>query len=571
MGHHRAKQNKQPANTLAAQLFHYNNKLLDILACIYALVVIVVLPMYNKMSYARIGTEKRAFFTGFLDFFSKLVLPFLILQVILYLISVFKQHNRNLKDSMQSLCHSCNTLDLFVFCYMLSVLISYFASDYREVAVLGSPGWSMGTLVQLSMCETYFLISRFWEKRLWMVALLLPVSCIMFILGYFNRFGIWPIPMAANHNPQFISLAGNINWYCGYMVLVLLGSVYLMWAGAFSKVWQQRLLTGYLLVGFAALITNGSSSGILTLAAILYILLIMSISDLNKMLRFCKIVILLGISCTFTLCVRLLFPNAITYQETTNNLMTYSALPLLLLLFSTLVYVIFKYGFKRVSYPAQLFKTLLSILTCILLFVFLLFVIFIIVNTCTPGSIGPLSSLSVFTFSTEWGSRRGATWSAGAMAWWELSPFKKLVGVGPDCMQSYLYTDAGASLSSMLAAVWPSDKLANAHCEWLTVLVNLGVLGLISFAGMMISSILSFFKTGLTAQTTQTQTGQPQAGRIRAHHTQVKSIQADHHLVGACGLAILAYTIHNVVSFQQILNLPTMFILLAIGAAYRSR
>ena len=34
------------------------------------------------------------------------------------------------------------------------------------------------------------------------------------------------------------------------------------------------------------------------------------------------------------------------------------------------------------------------------------------------------------------------------------------------------------------------------------------------------------------------------------------------------GLAILAYSIHNLVSFQQVLNEPAMFVILGIGAAY---
>ena len=41
-----------------------------------------------------------------------------------------------------------------------------------------------------------------------------------------------------------------------------------------------------------------------------------------------------------------------------------------------------------------------------------------------------------------------------------------------------------------------------------------------------------------------------------------------HSLVGACGLSVLAYSIHNIVSFQQVLNEPAMFVILAIGASY---
>ena len=133
---------------------------------------------------------------------------------------------------------------------------------------------------------------------------------------------------------------------------------------------------------------------------------------------------------------------------------------------------------------------------------------------------------------------------AGAMAWWELPFLKKLFGVGPDCMGEYLYSDGSAELLNLLYTVWPNERLSNAHCEWLTILVNLGLLGLISFGGIMITSVYRFLKKG-------------------AEHSEPYD-----SLVGACGLAILAYSIHNAVSFQQVLNEPAMFVILGIGAAY---
>lgn len=540
------KKKKTGKKTFGGQLFEDNREVLNVLTVVFMGMVIVGIPFYTKFTYGSIGTDKRVMFTGFLQFYWKLVLPFWGLHLGLFVVECARRKECSLA-SVRSRLARLSVTDWCVVGYMGVVAISYLSSDYQDVAALGNDKWSMGALMQLSLGAGYFLISRFWNRKVWMAGLMLPVSGVLFLLGYMNRFNVWPIPMEVNGNPQFISLAGNINWYCGYLVTILFGAVYLGWSGVFVKTWQKNVLRGYLFVGFCALTTNGSSSGILTLLVIFFVLLLVSVGDVHKLERYCEIVLILGLSCVFTLIIRVLFPTAITYQEASNNLFTYSPLPIILVFLALGMLLWSRNMGKKGTYPVRLFCILARCLILFCILGVLIFIILLVVNTLVPGSIGPLSDIGIFTFSPSWGSRRGATWMAGAMAWWELPFFKKLFGVGPDCMGEYLYKDGSNALQNLLYTVWPNERLTNAHCEWLTVLVNLGLLGLISFGGIMITSVYRFLKKG--------------------------SEQSDpyHSLVGACGLAILAYSIHNVVSFQQILNEPAMFVILGIGAAYSQR
>lgn len=518
------------------------NWLLDIFTCVYIIVITAVLPLYNTGSYARIGSEKQALFISFLEIYWKILLPFLLLSILLHIVHWTGQWTKN--RSLSGLRTKFSIVDICVSGYLVAVLLSYFLSDYRESAVIGSPNWSMGTLSQVTFCVTYFLISRFWKKRIWMVGLMLPVSAILYVLGYLNRFGVWPIPMGNSDNPQFISLAGNINWYCGYLVTILFGAVFIAWRYEFSKSWQRLLMYGYLFIGFGALVTNGSSSGILTLLGILFVLLLLSLSDNGKLIRYFEMLMILGAACLFTYGIRKLFPGAITYQETTNNLLTDTFLPVLLTLLAFSGILASRIWKQKNNYPGRILGHLARFMALAAISGALLIICLIIANTIHPGSIGPLSDLAIFHFSQKWGSQRGATWMAGALTWWELPFGKKWIGVGPDCMGFYLNTDASEALMSMVKSVWPSLTLSNAHCEWLTILVNLGILGLCNFAGLILSSVYGFLRKGTD---------------ISLSH---------HYITGACGLAVLAYSIHNVVSFQQVLNTPVMFILLGIGASY---
>ena len=88
----------------------------------------------------------------------------------------------------------------------------------------------------------------------------------------------------------------------------------------------------------------------------------------------------------------------------------------------------------------------------------------------------------------------------------------------------------------MVNDFFAGNRLTNAHNEWLTILVDMGVLGAVSYAGMMISAIRSFLRAGKESA-----------------------------LAGACGFCVLAYTVNNMFSFQQVMNISTMFVILGIG------
>ena len=61
------------------------------------------------------------------------------------------------------------------------------------------------------------------------------------------------------------------------------------------------------------------------------------------------------------------------------------------------------------------------------------------------------------------------------------------------------------------------------------------MLGLVSYAGMMISVIRNFLHAGKKSM-----------------------------LVGACGFCVLAYTVNNMFSFQQVMNISTVFVKMCI-------
>ena len=124
-----------------------------------------------------------------------------------------------------------------------------------------------------------------------------------FFLGYMNKFGLCLVDKEII-NSSFISTVGNINWYCGYLVTVLFGGVYLLWWMGSEITWKRALLMGYVTIGFASLVTQGSSSGVVTLAVMLFVLFGMSVKDGRKMECFWQEMTLLSVACLITYILR---------------------------------------------------------------------------------------------------------------------------------------------------------------------------------------------------------------------------------------------------------------------------
>lgn len=81
-------------------------------------------------------------------------------------------------------------------------------------------------------------------------------------------------------------------------------------------------------------------------------------------------------------------------------------------------------------------------------------------------------TVSLLRFDRYWGNGRGAAWTAGWKTFAAMPSARKLVGAGPDCFESCVYSDP--QIAEMLHSVFGTSRLTNAHNELLTVLVNTG-------------------------------------------------------------------------------------------------
>ncbi len=505
--------------------------------CVYMILILAVMPLYNREgfytpnAYSHIGTDKSYFFNMVTVNMGKVLIPAAAVYLAVLLICERRRFWEKLRRNM-------TWTDLFAAGYGLALVLSFLLSEYRSDALWGANGWYMGFWPQMFLVLVYFFIAKLWKPRVWMFYLMLGVSAVVFLLGYLNRMKIDPLGMTTD-NASFISTIGNINWYCGYVVSVFFAGAVLLWRCGREKPWAKVLLMLYVAVGYGTLLTQGSDSGMLTLAVMALVLFVLSAPDRDRMIMFWEEMLLLGEVSLVTYAIMRSGIVENNYNDGLGYFLVTGWRPFLLMGVSLVVLLLFYRNREHGNYPQKEICLFARGIAVAAVCAVLLLAVMIAVNTVRPGSLGPLSKYSLFTFSKDWGSARGGTWSAGWLCFAEQDLLHKLVGTGPDTMPAYMYRDGSERLLTLVREKFGSQTLSNAHNEWLTVLVNTGILGLTAFAGMMVSAIRKFLT----------------AGRKNT-------------LVCACGFCMLAYSVNNIFSFQQAMNVATIFVIFGMGGAF---
>lgn len=582
------KQVKKKQRSLAADIQTVLLWVLRGISFFYLIMMGVVLPFYYhpETSYMTIGSGKAEFYNKWAFGTAKAAGVFLLLYLLTASVRQFllwkKDSSRKtggaslwmaMKTGCQNFWQSLTGTELFAVCYIAALCISYLLTDYPEFAKMGADGWNMGFWSQILFLFFFLLLERTLTTGMAKagIGMMLSASTVVFLLGLLNRYGVNPLHMESS-GPGFISTIGNINWYCGYWSVlfpvccgiflfrekVLPGSRSAQQAPVSVLYRVLPVLSGIaVVIGFATGVSQGSDSGLLVLAAMTLILGCFAGKEKEGLRHFIELLLLFCVSLTGLFALQHLFPERNKYQTAGYLFLTGKPWGLI---FGVLLLCLYFFLFIRKNNCANGWtKTVENhcdnkltgtadrgivwtyrawqILTGLSAAALVLYIGLLTFNTTHPGVIPALDGNALFTFNTSWGSSRGATWSIGIHTFLAQNFGHRLFGVGPDSMAAYLYQSDNSTLLAEVRATFGDKRLTNAHGEWITVLVNTGLMGLLSFAAMIISAVGTLFS--------------------RKQKTLAK----------ACGLAVLCYTLHNIFSFEQMMNISQMYLVMGIGMA----
>lgn len=493
----------------------------------YFLVMALIYPFYAPGGYTLIGDVKYTVFRN-------ISLTTIVVMAVVIVAAVLCRRDRHwLVRHYQGM----SVTDWFAYGYFVAVMVSYLGSAYKEDALWGVEGWHMGCVTQMIFVLLYFFFSRYFHKSRGWIEVWLAASAIVFLLGICNRYSVYPIAMEGQTD-TFISTLGNINWFCGYWSVAASVGITLYWC---SDSGRERLFAGiYSVIAMLCGVTQGSDSAYLVFAVVFVALFLLSFGDSRKRYRFLELCMMFAVSCQLGRILR--YAPALNYNyglADGGSRITAALLDSNVTLWG-LVVLILCYELLKYSRRGAAAVGMNIVLLCVVIVYLLLHSGMLHGGMLYGGeaaeSAGEENDSGII-FNEDWGNGRGAAWNCGIAAYRNMDVLHKFMGIGPDCFADYVYDIP--ELAQKLADRFTNQRLTNAHNEPLTQLVNVGALGFLCYMGFFLSTFVRCLRRV---------EGQP--------------------VLYMCAVGVLAYVAHSLVSFQQVLNTPYIFIIIGIGERF---
>ena len=495
-----------------------------LLCGLYVVVLAVVLPLYTKGTYWQLGDTKYFFFRNVTVF----CLGVWILSAVVEIWCGLWQGR--LRKEVRRV--KLSSMDYCMLLYGICVLLSASLSVYGSVAWTGYREWYMGAFSQLLFVGIYFFAARSWRENsvplyLWNAAFFIVLALGLGqklgqdLMGFFAEHAIWDWEYS-----HMLSTVGNINWFCGYcsVAIAVPAAGYLRSGSRIETVFLYPITAAGLLL----MCIQGSDAGVIMAGVCLGLGLFWGRKDS----RICRRTLALAAGVFFSLPV---------YGH------------LVLRIGQRAAYSLPSDGIS----PEELTWKgwYLAGIICLALYVFLLLLertacrrgggserVRRAEKAMTAGAwiliMTGLLALAVLYLSRQpfgayWGNGRGTLWSLSWRGFLQNDWKGKLIGAGPDCYAEYIYGTFPPEEMLSLVGRWAGAIFANAHNEWLNQLVNTGILGVCCYGGVFL------------------------CGAIRYRRDM------------AGFMALTLYTVNSLVSFQQVMNAPLLFLVLGICESRR--
>nr|MCR4787231.1 O-antigen ligase family protein [Lachnospiraceae bacterium] len=404
----------------------------------------------------------------------------------------------------------------------------------------GYTGWNMGLRSQLMFVALYFLASRLFMKSWWkdFLYMMLGSAFIVFFLGVLHRFNIDPLTLYENldeyYRYKFLSTLGQSSWYSSFMVVLMpLGMAFFLFEDNKRSV-TNILLGAFVAVSGATFVTQNSDSAYPAFAAIVTIMFAISFMSNERFLKFWEMLIIFVTAMKVMGVFQLLFPQKATQLDSLSIFMSQSVVTWILLIVMIAAYILFRKMVQKNNFNIADHKSVRNIIVSVIIAAIPISIIITILNTKGIIHINALQDVGYLTFNDYWGNLRGYTWRntvelMGEEMWRKMA----LLGPGPDCYATIVY--ATEPRATEIYNFWNHELVVCAHNEWLNMLFNEGILGLISYLGIFVSALIVFLK------------------------------KAGNPVMTGCAASVAAYFFHNMFCYQQILCTPMIFLIMALG------
>ena len=415
-------------------------------AVVYIFIIMLILPAYVENNYFNLIEAKNHCFVSL----SIIMLP---IGTVLYTVALGRH-----RIAWKKL----NFMDLSVIAFALIAFVSSAFSGNFHASLLGTYGWSIGSLTWMLLAVSYLLISRclIYRQRIW-----LPVMAgiaILIMIGVLHAAGIDVFGLHRGiWEPQFYSYystIGNVNWWSGYLcLLVPVTAVFLMESHTGYR--KAVYWSFWVFLCFGMLIC--SSDGLYLGFGVCAFFFIPYMARKTKRIQcVCLMAAVFG-------AVILAFSLLPCFEGRRDAIGSGIAASVMNPWVGTGLMIVGAgcAGLIRIT-KYQMTARFRRILIILLEAVLTAAVIYFLYRTITE-------------FGDYWGTKRGKIWTDSWNLFQSYNLKDKLIGIGPEMLRM-----AYAGISE-----WFGQTVLVSHSEPLQYLLTMGILGLIAWCGIIASSI----------------------------------------------------------------------------------
>ena len=459
--------------------------------------------------------------------------------------------------------------DLFALLFFVTIQISTFCSEWVYESFWGNMARFQGGFLWSWYIVTYFLVSRFYRPRKWHLDLFLAggvIVCGWAVLDYFSL-----SPIGVGYETLFSSTIGNINILTAVEAMYVAAAA-VVFLGEGTRTKQNRIRSLCALAAsvicFMGLECGRTANALLSA---MFLLCFLPFFAFRNREGICRLPVLYGGFFGGMAVIAFLtaaFPEHAPTPDYWGELGTIGnrhgmEIGILALLFLACGIIFYLLAKKKASLPGgavpdcfgltaadrRMAKRLRMIWAVLGAAAFLaVVIIFYDANTGGhPELYAPYAKFLIF--DEKWGTDRGYVWRLALKYFRSFSPFKKLVGSGPETFSVYvLIYDLDATLRRF------DLNYDSIHSEWIQHLFETGCLGFITYYGMNISCIVE----GLRAKNS------PAGGKTGND----PGMQEDYHLIGAAfAYAVMVYLVQSFVNISVPIVLPLAMVCMSAAAA----
>lgn len=515
---------------------------------IYVLVMMVAFPLFMPNGYYFIHQAKMYFYL-----YSTIACFVLcVLAVLWYGVrsrSCARELLNSLKPShlVKSLCVS----DRLALGFLVITIVSTLSSEWLYEAFWGTTGRFQGGFLWFWYIVTYLLVSRFYVQKPWHIDIFLAGGLIVCGWSVLDFFGLSPIGIG--YETLFSSTIGNINVLTAIEAMYLAAaSVMLIGSGNGEKSSGLHSVYYYIctLVMFMGLECGRTANALFSSLFLVCFLPFFAFRSRKGILRYLAVLTAYAGSMVIVASIIRWLPAFAPDRDYWGELVTIGfklSGPLAVMTLAAAAAAaagamyLKKSGagtetdeFGLTTADRRLSKRLRIIWGILGLGAFCVLV-FLFYDANAGGHAGRYGALSsLLVFDDSWGTNRGRAWGLAIKYYSDFSPFKKLIGSGPETFSVHvLIHDLNKNTRDF------TYNFDSVHNELLQRLFETGIAGFLCYYGMIAMACVRAFRSGADK-------------RIAA---------------AAAAFAVLAYNVQSFVNISVPIVLPLNLLFTGVAAA----